>query len=100
MLCMRAVSKAMATQEERVHEGRRGLKRSLGRGSIINVASTSGLVAGPGMLAYTGSKHAVLGMTKVAGKFPCFQYLDFRLYQNFKLREELTISFFSPRQWR
>ncbi len=37
-----------------------------GSGVIVNTASTAGLFGSPGMLAYVGSKHAVLGMTKVA----------------------------------
>ena len=37
-----------------------------GRGAVVNTASTAGLFGGPGMAAYVASKHAVLGMTKVA----------------------------------
>jgi NAD(P)-dependent dehydrogenase (short-subunit alcohol dehydrogenase family) len=37
-----------------------------GAGCIVNTASTAGLFGSPGMIAYVGSKHAVLGMTKVA----------------------------------
>ena len=37
-----------------------------GSGSIVNTASTAGLFGSPGMIAYVGSKHAVMGMTKVA----------------------------------
>jgi 3alpha(or 20beta)-hydroxysteroid dehydrogenase len=37
-----------------------------GRGSIINVGSTSGLVGSPRSIAYTASKWAVRGMTKAA----------------------------------
>ncbi len=36
------------------------------RGSIVNTASVAGIMGSPGMCAYVGSKHAVLGMTKVA----------------------------------
>ncbi len=35
-----------------------------GKGNIINMASISGLTGGRGGLAYTASKHAVVGMTK------------------------------------
>ncbi|WP_102271780.1 glucose 1-dehydrogenase [Cytobacillus massiliigabonensis] len=35
-----------------------------GNGNIINMASISGLTGGRGGLAYTASKHAVVGMTK------------------------------------
>ncbi|WP_066304177.1 SDR family NAD(P)-dependent oxidoreductase [Bacillus sp. FJAT-29814] len=33
-------------------------------GAIINTASAAGLVGSPGFVAYTASKHAVIGMTK------------------------------------
>ncbi|MBD3107298.1 glucose 1-dehydrogenase [Bacillus sp. AGMB 02131] len=35
-------------------------------GSVINTASAAGLVGAPGFIAYTASKHAVIGMTKTA----------------------------------
>ena len=37
-----------------------------GSGTIVNTASTAALFGTPGMIAYIGSKHAVLGMTKSA----------------------------------
>jgi 3alpha(or 20beta)-hydroxysteroid dehydrogenase len=37
-----------------------------GGGSIINISSFNGLLGLPGMVAYTGTKFAVRGMTKVA----------------------------------
>ena len=67
ILCVRAVSKAMATQEPLTYEGRHG-SRSLGRGSIINLGSANSYIAAPGMMSYTTSKHAVIGITKSAGK--------------------------------
>ena len=67
MLCNRAVSKAMASQKPLTHESRNGT-RSLGRGAIVNLASIMSYVATPGMMSYTASKHAVLGITKSAGK--------------------------------
>ena len=43
-------------------------RSSLGRGggSIVNIASTAGIEGVPLALAYTASKHAVVGMTKAA----------------------------------
>ncbi|KAM0168511.1 hypothetical protein ACHAPF_010930 [Botrytis cinerea] len=66
MLCLRAVTKAMAAQEPRKVKGRHGDERSLGRGCIVNLGSGLSYGAGPGMMAYVASKHAVMGITKVA----------------------------------
>jgi NAD(P)-dependent dehydrogenase (short-subunit alcohol dehydrogenase family) len=35
-----------------------------GKGAIVNLASTLGVVAAPSRAAYTASKHAVVGLTK------------------------------------
>jgi NAD(P)-dependent dehydrogenase (short-subunit alcohol dehydrogenase family) len=43
----------------------RAMLRS-GGGSIVNCASAAGLVGVPNMSAYTASKHAVVGLTRVA----------------------------------
>jgi 3alpha(or 20beta)-hydroxysteroid dehydrogenase len=40
--------------------------RAAGGGSIVNIASTAGIEGVPLALAYTASKHAVVGMTKAA----------------------------------
>ncbi len=37
-----------------------------GGGTVVNTASTAALFGGPGMAPYVASKHAVLGLTKVA----------------------------------
>ena len=37
-----------------------------GRGAIVNVSSAAGLIAMPNNVAYTASKHAVVGMTRAA----------------------------------
>ena len=37
-----------------------------GGGSIVNTASIAGLRGSPGLVAYTASKHAVIGMTRTA----------------------------------
>ncbi len=37
-----------------------------GRGAVVNTASVAGLFGTPGMPAYVASKHAVMGLTKVA----------------------------------
>ncbi|KAJ2978635.1 hypothetical protein NUW58_g7436 [Xylaria curta] len=63
MLCIRAVAKAMASQEPLSYKSRHG-ERSLGRGSIVNLGSANSYVAAPGMASYTTSKHAVIGLTK------------------------------------
>lgn len=39
------------------------------RGSIVNLGSASSLVATAGILPYTTSKHAALGLTKNSGKY-------------------------------
>lgn len=67
MLCVRAVSKAMIAQERLFVQGRNG-PRDAGRGSIVNLASANSFVATPEMVQYTTAKHAVLAITKTAGK--------------------------------
>jgi NAD(P)-dependent dehydrogenase (short-subunit alcohol dehydrogenase family) len=37
-----------------------------GGGSIVNMGSIAGLIAGPGGSAYTSSKHGLIGLTKAA----------------------------------
>ena len=69
MLCVRAVSKAMAAQEPLSYESRRSGTRSLGRGSIVNLGSVTSYIAPQGMIPYTASKHAIAGITKTADTY-------------------------------
>lgn len=49
-------------------------ERDIGRGVIINLGSCNSYMATPKIVQYTSSKHAVLGMTRNAGKYidlPC-----------------------------
>ncbi|MDH4143898.1 MAG: glucose 1-dehydrogenase [Acidimicrobiia bacterium] len=39
-----------------------------GRGSIVNISSVAGHIGGPSQVAYSASKFAVRGMTKIAAK--------------------------------
>ncbi|KAF2997753.1 hypothetical protein E8E14_005715 [Neopestalotiopsis sp. 37M] len=66
LLCVRAVSKAMSTQEPLTYTSRRYGTRSLGRGCIVNLGSINSFMAAPGMSPYIASKHAVVGITKSA----------------------------------
>ena len=68
LLSLRAVSAAMKNQEVATVNGRNG-PRDIGRGVIINLGSCNSYVATPNIVQYTASKHAVLGMTRNAGKF-------------------------------
>ncbi|MCJ1390657.1 hypothetical protein MMC18_003518 [Xylographa bjoerkii] len=65
MLCVRAQLKAMLSQHSRSYTSRTG-ERDIGRGAIVNIASAMAHAAVPGRMAYTTSKHAVLGITKAA----------------------------------
>ena len=40
--------------------------KAQGGGAIVNTASIAGLTGTPGLVAYTASKHAVVGMTRTA----------------------------------
>ena len=71
LICNRAMSKAMASQEPRTIKSRNGT-RDIGRGSIVNVASANSYIGLPGKTAYVTSKHAVMGITKSAGMLPSF----------------------------
>jgi NAD(P)-dependent dehydrogenase (short-subunit alcohol dehydrogenase family) len=65
LICVKYVGLAMAKQEVLYRETRFG-KRSMGRGSIVNMGSGFSVATMPGLVSYTASKHAVLGLTKTA----------------------------------
>ncbi|POS71440.1 short-chain dehydrogenase/reductase SDR [Diaporthe helianthi] len=71
-LVTRAASAVMAAQEPLPQFQRRGpgneavAGRSAFRGVIVNMASAASYVSTPGMVQYTTSKHAVLGLSKNA----------------------------------
>lgn len=64
-----AYDQVMAVNTRGVFLGIKYAGRALrdgGGGAIVNIASVSGLSGSRGILAYTASKHAVIGLTKVA----------------------------------
>lgn len=65
LICVKHVAAAMAKQEPIFKETRHG-RRSLGRGSIVNMGSGFSVAAFPGLISYVTSKHAVIGLTKTA----------------------------------
>ena len=67
LLLVKAVSRVMKEQSPRRCPGRTGT-RDLGRGTIINIASCSSFVPTFGIVQYTSAKHALMGITKNAGK--------------------------------
>ncbi|KAH8427712.1 SDR family NAD(P)-dependent oxidoreductase [Aspergillus melleus] len=66
MLCVRAQCAAMRKQTPRQIQGRNGT-RDIGRGAIVNIASANSFAGLPRKGSYTVSKHAVMGLTKMAG---------------------------------
>ncbi|PLB54877.1 oxidoreductase [Aspergillus steynii IBT 23096] len=66
MMCVRAQCAAMRKQTHRQVQGRNGM-RDIGRGAIVNIASANSFAGMPGKMSYTVSKHAVMGITKMAG---------------------------------
>ena len=67
MLCVRAELAAMRKQSPKEFKSRNGT-RDIGRGAIVNLASANSFAGLPGKGSYTISKHAVMGLTKMAGK--------------------------------
>lgn len=63
----RAITAIMAAQDELIHtSGSRygNTTRTLGRGSLVFLGSVNSYITSPGMLNYTTSKHAIVGITK------------------------------------
>lgn len=69
LLCMKHTIRVMKKQEEKIGKDFLGAPRQLGRGSIVNISSASGLIGMPNQTPYVAAKHAVQGITKVAGQF-------------------------------
>ena len=77
-----------------------------GRGAVVNTASIAGLVGTVGMPAYVASKHAVIGLTKVAAgevgplgirvNAICPGPIDTRMVQDIAKQVSPNI----PREWR
>jgi NAD(P)-dependent dehydrogenase (short-subunit alcohol dehydrogenase family) len=67
LLCVRAQAAAMRNQNPTTWTIRNGT-RDIGRGAIVNVASANSFAGLPGKGSYTISKHASMGITKMAGK--------------------------------
>ncbi|KAI0836733.1 oxidoreductase [Hypoxylon sp. FL0890] len=65
LVCVRAQIAAMRKQEPKTWTSRNGT-RDIGRGVIINLASANSFVGLPGKGCYTISKHAFMGITKMA----------------------------------
>lgn len=69
-LCTKAVSKAMQNQPLRFANSKLGFgSRPIGKGSIINIGSANSVIGSPGLIQYVTAKHAVVGITRAAGKF-------------------------------
>ena len=71
MLCMREVTRVMVKQELRSIKSRSG-ERILGRGSIVNLGSSNSYITFSGFMPYTASKHAMVGLSKTAGKYQTY----------------------------
>ncbi|PYH85490.1 NAD(P)-binding protein [Aspergillus uvarum CBS 121591] len=65
-LVTREVSAVMRSQEPVTNSSSSATNRGETRGAIVNLGSASSKVAAPGVLPYTASKHAVLGLSKNA----------------------------------
>lgn len=89
LYCMQAVGKAMKLQQRIMFPGRDRL-RDGGKGSIVNIGSIHSFLSAPGTAQYTTSKHAMLGLTRSAGKY----YYIFHILRNGAgLTESLALDF-------
>lgn len=66
-LAVRAETSAMKKQEPKIVDAKQPQRGKI-RGVIINMGSCSSYCATPQLVQYTTSKHAVLGLTRNAGK--------------------------------
>ncbi|ORY16989.1 oxidoreductase [Clohesyomyces aquaticus] len=66
LLCVRAQAAAMRKQTPKTWKSRNGT-RDIGRGAIVNIASANSFAGLPGKGSYVISKHASMGITKMAG---------------------------------
>ncbi len=76
LLCIKAQTAAMRKQTPKMWKSRNG-EREIGRGVIVNIASANSFAGLPGKGGYTISKHAAMGITKMAGKSvpsPCLLF--------------------------
>lgn len=67
-LVTREVSAIMKTQEPILVDAG-SPRRGVSRGAIVNMGSLASFAPQPGMIQYTASKHAVLGLSKNAGEW-------------------------------
>ena len=67
-LVTKVVSAIMRSQEPRANDPA-APERGVTRGTIVNLGSASSFASSPGMVQYTTSKFAVLGLTKNSGNY-------------------------------
>lgn len=84
MTCTRAITKLAMDQQTRSITTRNEM-RDIERRSLVNLGSANLYAALPGKVVYVASKHAMMGITKIAGGFP-----------NAKLLTEYLLTLSSP----
>ncbi|SFC29467.1 SDR family NAD(P)-dependent oxidoreductase [Tropicimonas isoalkanivorans] len=73
-----------------------------GGGCIVNVSSKNGIVGGPGSIAYTGAKHAVVGLTRAAAIDHGRQGVRINAICPAAHESEMALAFrdrFTPEEW-